>query len=239
MFDHSWRSAGCIEGPTGTIWSSESRDWTCSTTSPRVSNCPPPQTPTSVKRKVDARQINLTRFSIFFPEKRSFFLQDAGVFNFATTGIDPPGGIPGTGAEVFPFFSRKIGLLGGQEVPIDYGAKLTGKVGRTEIGMLDVRTRDVSTVDATNLFVGRVKQNFLEQSYVGAIFTEGNPASPFSSSTVGVDIRLATSDFLGSARNVVLNAYGLRSNNEGVSKNNSSYGFGAQYPNDKFAAQIL
>ena len=189
--------------------------------------------------EVDARQINLTRFSIFFPEKRSFFLQDAGVFNFATTGIDPPGGIPGTGAEVFPFFSRKIGLLGGQEVPIDYGAKLTGKVGRTEIGMLDVRTRDVSTVDATNLFVGRVKQNFLEQSYVGAIFTEGNPASPFSSSTVGVDIRLATSDFLGSARNVVFNAYGLRSNNDGVSKNNSSFGFGAQYPNDKFAAQIL
>ena len=141
--------------------------------------------------EVDARQINLTRFSIFFPEKRSFFLQDAGVFNFATTGIDPPGGIPGTGAEVFPFFSRKIGLLGGQEVPIDYGTKLTGKVGRTEIGMLDVRTRDVSNVDANNFFVGRVKQNFLEQSYVGAIFTGGNPASPLSSSTMGVDMRLA------------------------------------------------
>ena len=62
---------------------------------------------------------------------------------------------------MFPFFSRKIGLLGGQEVPIDYGAKLTGKVGRTEIGMLGVRTRDVSNVDGNNLFVGRVKQNFL------------------------------------------------------------------------------
>ena len=135
--------------------------------------------------EVDARQINLTRFSIFFPEKRTFFLQDAGVFNFATTGIDPPGGIPGTGAEIFPFFSRKIGLLGGQEVPIDYGAKLTGRVGRTEIGMLDVRTRDVTNVDAGNLSVGRVKQNFLEQSYVGAILTSGDPASAFSSSTVG------------------------------------------------------
>ena len=189
--------------------------------------------------EVDARQINLTRFSIFFPEKRSFFLQDAGVFNFATTGIDPPGGIPGTGAEVFPFFSRKIGLLGGQEVPIDYGAKLTGKVGRTEIGMFDVRTRDVSNVDANNLFVGRVKQNFLEQSYVGAIFTGGNPASPLSSSTMGIDMRLATSDFLGSDRNVVFNAYGLKSINERVSENDASYGFGAQYPNDKFVAQIL
>ena len=188
--------------------------------------------------EVDARQINLTRFSIFFPEKRSFFLQDAGVFNFATTGIDPPGGIPATGAEVFPFFSRKIGLLGGQEVPINYGAKLTGKVGRTEIGMLDVRTREVSNVNAKNLFVGRIKQNFLEQSYVGAIFTDGNPASPLSSSTIGVDIRLATSDFLGSGRNIVFNAYGLRSNNQGISENNSSFGFGAQYPNDKFDAQI-
>ena len=188
--------------------------------------------------EVDARQINLTRFSIFFPEKRSFFLQDAGVFNFATTGIDPPGGIPATGAEVFPFFSRKIGLLGGQEVPINYGAKLTGKVGRTEIGMLDVRTREVSNVNAKNLFVGRIKQNFLEQSYVGAIFTEGNPASPLSSSTIGVDMRLATSNFLGSGRNMVFNAYGLRSNNQGISENNSSFGFGAQYPNDKIDAQI-
>ena len=67
--------------------------------------------------EVDARQINLTRFSIFFPEKRSFFLQDAGVFNFATTGVDQPGGIPDTGAEIFPFFSRRIGLLGGREAP--------------------------------------------------------------------------------------------------------------------------
>ena len=65
----------------------------------------------------------------------------------------PPGGIPGTGAEILPFFSRKIGLLGEQEVPIDYGAKLTGRIGRTEVGMLDVRTRDVPHVDANNLLV--------------------------------------------------------------------------------------
>ena len=104
--------------------------------------------------------------------------------------------------------------------------------------MLDVRTREVSNVNAKNLFVGRIKQNFLEQSYVGAIFTEGNPASPLSSSTIGVDMRLATSNFLGSGRNMVFNAYGLRSNNQGISENNSSFGFGAQYPNDKIDAQI-
>ena len=189
--------------------------------------------------EVDARQINLTRFSIFFPEKRTFFLQDAGVFNFATTGIDPPGGIPGTGAEIFPFFSRRIGLLGGQEVPIDYGAKLTGRVGRTEVGMLDVRTRGVPAADAGNLLVGRLKRNFLEQSYVGAILTNGDPASGLSSSTVGVDMRLATSSFLGGNRNMVVNAFGLRSNNEGVVDNNASFGFGAHYPNDRFEGQIL
>ena len=189
--------------------------------------------------EVDARQINLTRFSIFFPEKRTFFLQDAGVFNFATTGIDPPGGIPGTGAEIFPFFSRRIGLLGGQEVPIDYGAKLTGRVGRTEVGMLDVRTRGVPAADAGNLLVGRLKRNFLEQSYVGAILTNGDPASGLSSSTVGVDMRLATSSFLGGNRNMVVNAFGLRSDNEGVADNNASFGFGAHYPNDRFEGQIL
>ena len=201
--------------------------------------------------EVDARQINLTRFSIFFPEKRSFFLQDAGVFNFATTGVDQPGGIPRTGAEIFPFFSRRIGLLGGQEVPIDYGVKLTGKAGRTEIGVLNVRTRDAPGVDNNNLFVGRVRQNFFEQSYVGAIFTGGDPARLSSSgtiddpvrsssnSTVGVDMRLATSDFLGTEQNMVFNAWGLKTNREGVSDKNASYGFAVHYPNDKFQAQIM
>lgn len=201
--------------------------------------------------EVDARQINLTRFSIFFPEKRSFFLQDAGVFNFATTGVDQPGGIPRTGAEIFPFFSRRIGLLGGQEVPIDYGVKLTGKAGRTEIGVLNVRTRDAPGVDNNNLFVGRVRQNFFEQSYVGAIFTGGDPARLSSSgtiddpvrsssnNTVGVDMRLATSDFLGTEQNMVFNAWGLKTNREGVSDKNASYGFAVHYPNDKFQGQIM
>ncbi len=201
--------------------------------------------------EVDARQINLTRFSIFFPEKRSFFLQDAGVFNFATTGVDQPGGIPGAGAEIFPFFSRRIGLLGGQEVPIDYGVKLTGKAGRTEIGVLNVRTREAAGVDDNNLFVGRVRQNFFEQSYVGAIFTGGDPArapssgavggpaQSSSSSTAGVDMRLATSNFLGANRNMVFNAWGLKTSKGGVDNKNASYGFAAHYPNDRFQGQIM
>ena len=188
--------------------------------------------------EVDARQINLTRFSIFFPEKRSFFLQDAGVFNFATTGVGQPGGIPDTGAEIFPFFSRRIGLLGGREVPLDYGVKLTGRVGRTEVGVLNVGTRDTSFAEDQSLFVGRVRQNFWQQSYVGALVTGGNPAVSVDSSTVGVDLRLATSDALGSGRNFVFNAWGLKSDNEGVSDNDASFGFAAAFPNDRFDAQV-
>ena len=188
--------------------------------------------------EVDARQINLTRFSIFFPEKRSFFLQDAGVFNFATTGVSQPGGIPGTGAEIFPFFSRRIGLLGGREVPLDYGVKLTGRVGRTEVGVLNVGARDTSFVDEQSLFVGRVRQNFWQQSYVGALVTAGNPALSADATTMGVDLRLATSDILGSGRNFVFNAWGLESENEGVSDNDAAFGFAAAFPNDRYDAQI-
>jgi hypothetical protein len=190
--------------------------------------------------EVDARQINLTRFSLLFPEKRSFFLEDAGVFNFASTGgVTPPGGIPATGGEVFPFFSRQVGLLAGEEVPIDFGVKLTGKVGRTDVGLLNVRTRDSPIAPNKNFFVGRVRQNFFQQSYVGAIVTSGHPALPISSTTLGADVRLATSRFLGARRNLVFNAYGLRSVNEGNSDRDKSYGLSAQYPNDKYDAQII
>ncbi|HJN49869.1 MAG: DUF5916 domain-containing protein [Pseudomonadales bacterium] len=189
--------------------------------------------------EVDARQINLTRFSLFFPEKRSFFLEDVGVFNFASTGPQPPGGIPGAGADVFPIFSRRIGLLGGQEVPIDVGAKLTGKVGSTDIGFLGVRTDYTSFVEGKNFFVGRFKQNLLEQSYVGGVFTHGDPASGASGRTYGLDTSLATSRFLGKQRNFIFNAYALKSDNDGVFGDDLSFGFSARYPNDKWDGMLV
>jgi len=189
--------------------------------------------------EVDARQINLSRFSLLFPEKRSFFLEDAGVFSFSSNGPNPPGGIPPTGAEVFPFFSRQVGLLSGEEVPVDVGLKLTGKVGRTDLGMLDVRTREVPLASDKNFFVGRVRRNILQQSYIGAIFTDGHPALPIASRTFGADIRLGTSRFLGGRRNFVFNAYGLRSVNEGRSGRDWSYGLSAHYPNDLFNPVVI
>jgi hypothetical protein len=188
--------------------------------------------------EVDARQINLSRFSLLFPEKRTFFLQDVGVFNFGGNGPAPSPGVPASGADIFPFFSRQIGLVNGVEVPIDVGVKLTGKVGRTDFGLLNVRTREFGALPASNLLVARVRRNFLQQSYVGAIFTSGAPSSPRSSHTVGADMRLGTSHFLGKARNLVVNLYALRSINEGIRGKDWSWGFSALYPNDRYDVQV-
>jgi hypothetical protein len=199
--------------------------------------------------EVDARQINLTRFSLLFPEKRAFFLEGAGVFSFASTGPETPGGIPGTGADLYPFFSRRIGLVGGQEVPLDAGLKLIGTMGRTEIGVLSVRTRELRVRTADGLgtdlladdegfFIGRVKRNLFEQSYVGAIVTNGNPSPGSSAQTYGADARLATSRFLGASRNFVVDGFAVRGVNGPRSTKDWSYGFSAAYPNDKFDAQI-
>ena len=189
--------------------------------------------------EADARQINLSRFSVFFPEKRAFFLEDTGVFSFSNTGVAPMGGIPNPRTEALPFFSRQIGLLAGQEVPIDVGVKLTGKVGRTDLGVLDVRTRDTSFVSDKNLFVGRVRRNLLRQSYIGGIVTHGSPASSNDSSTYGADISLATSRFLGGSRNFAVNAYGVRSVNEGIDGNDASYGVTVEYPNDRLEGDFI
>jgi hypothetical protein len=189
--------------------------------------------------EVDARQINLTRFSLLFPEKRTFFLEDAGVFSFSNTSETPPGGIPDARAQVIPFFSRTIGLLAGEEVPLDLGAKLTGKIGRTDVGVLGARTGDLPGLAAKNFFVGRVRRNLLRQSHIGALFTEGHPALPLDSRTYGADLRLASSTFMGRRQNLAFNVFGLRSQTTGIDDDDWSYGASVEYPNDLFQSELV
>ncbi|MEW6213456.1 MAG: DUF5916 domain-containing protein, partial [Acidobacteriota bacterium] len=177
--------------------------------------------------EVDNRQINLTRFPLFFPEKRAFFLENAGVFNFSNTGSD-----------LLPFFSRRIGLLAGREVPILFGTKLTGKVDRYDLGVLGARTRETDFIDAKNFFVTRVKRNLFEQSYLGGIYTEGDPARPTSSRTLGADLRLATSRFLGGDRNFQIDAFAVKTLNEGIEGEDLAYGFSVNYPNDLWDLEL-
>jgi hypothetical protein len=182
--------------------------------------------------EVDSRQINLTRFPLFFPEKRAFFLENAGVFNFSNFSSFS------RSPDLIPFFSRRIGLLSGEEVPILAGTKLTGKARRYDLGVLGARTRETGLVEARNFFVGRVKRNLFKQSYVGGLYTQGHPAQPITSRTYGGDVRLATSHFLGKGQNFAMDAYVLRSGNEGVKGDDRSYGFTLRYPNDLVDASI-
>ena len=125
--------------------------------------------------EVDEQQVNLTRFSLFFPEKREFFLEGQGIFDFGggfTSGATEFyfGGGQFSGTAPILFFSRRIGLQDGRTVPIRAGGRLTGKAGPYSIGVLNVQTEQAGTA-ATNFSVARVKRDILRRSAVGALFT--------------------------------------------------------------------
>ena len=170
--------------------------------------------------EVDDRQINLTRFSQFFPEKRGFFLQDVDIFSF--------GGLNQNG---MPFFSRRIGLSNrGQPVDLDVGAKLTGRVGRWNIGVLNVHQEEFQGVDASNLFVGRVSANVLEESSVGLIATDGDPRSNLDNSLVGFDFRYRNTR-LSSGRTLQGEMWYQQSHTEGIDTDDEAFGFRLSSPN--------
>jgi Domain of unknown function (DUF5916)/Carbohydrate family 9 binding domain-like len=181
--------------------------------------------------EVDARQINLTRFELFFPEKRTFFLEGAGVYDVAGLGSQSLS----QNLDLIPFFSRTVGLLNGQEVPILFGLKVSGREGGLNVGLLDVQTRratlDEGPLSPQNLLAVRVSKNFLEQSFVGAIATRGNPTGAGDNSLVGVDARFATSRFRG-GKNLTLSLYGLRTDDGASGKVDYAAGFELDYPND-------
>ena len=126
--------------------------------------------------EVDQDQVNLTRFSLFFPEKREFFLENSGLFGFGGRNAAAQG--RGGGQNLIPFFSRRIGLNEGEPVPILGGTRLSGSAGAYEIGLLAMKTQSVDPneegdagLPSDNFMIGRVKRNLLQNSFVGAIFT--------------------------------------------------------------------
>ncbi len=131
----------------------------------------------------DTEQVNLTRFSLFYPEKREFFLDNAELFSFGESSVTSP-----HGPSVSPFFSRRIGLYRGSTVPIDGGARLTGKAGRYDIGLLSIGTAGVAELDLASAWynVARVRRDLGGRSYVGAIVTDSRRGG-FHSTTWGAD----------------------------------------------------
>ncbi len=134
--------------------------------------------------EADELSINITRFPLFFPEKREFFLEGSGFFDF------------GLRAKLQPFFSRRIGLSAGREIPILAGIKLTGKLHNYGIGLLNIQTRSGSTTPGTNYTVVRLKRDVLERSRVGIIAINKEPRDGSFNRTIGVDTRLVFLDHL-------------------------------------------
>ncbi|MEK6687389.1 MAG: DUF5916 domain-containing protein, partial [Gemmatimonadota bacterium] len=129
--------------------------------------------------EADDQQVNLTRFSLFFPEKREFFLENAGVFEFGVrASFEPP--------PFLMFFSRTIGVAEDGEVPILGGARLTGRSGRQTVGFLNVVTGEGSGEPRANNAVLRVKRDVGGANYVGAMLTDRRSASTWNT-TGGFD----------------------------------------------------
>lgn len=118
--------------------------------------------------EADQQQVNLTRFNLFFPEKRDFFIENAGTFSFGGTGGGTANSASGN---LLPFFSRRIGLSNGAPVPIIGGTRVSGQIGRYDVGFLAMKTDRSGTTPSNNYVVGRAKRNLLRNSWVGMIAT--------------------------------------------------------------------
>ena len=175
--------------------------------------------------EVDTRRTNLTRFPLFFEEKRTFFLEGSDIFSFGL----------GLGEDVIPFFSRRIGLVSGRAVPILGGAKINGRVSGTNVGAVVVRTGDKDGVvrEGAAMAVGRVKRNLWAESSVGAIVSAGDPLGRSGSWLGGADFTFATSRFRGD-RNLRVGAWGLATGRSDLRGDTSAFGVRAEYPNDEW-----
>jgi hypothetical protein len=186
--------------------------------------------------EVDEQQVNLTRFSLFFPEKREFFLESRGIFDFPASGV---GAGRGGGTTPTLFFSRRIGLQGGTPVPIVGGGRLTGKVGPFDVGALDIVTDDVADIglDETNFAVLRVRADVLERSNIGALYTRRSRSllADGASETYGGDVAFSV------FQDWYLDGYFARTRTPGVDSLDVSYQGRFTYDGDQagFAASHL
>ena len=187
--------------------------------------------------EVDTRQINLTRFPLFFPEKRPFFLEGSNLFDFAT----------GLGSDFLPFYSRRVGLVAGQKVPIDDGLKLLGEAGPWSLAALDVETGSSAAAPAVNLFAGRATYDLDSHLRLGTLLTHGDPRGLGDNTFASFDAVWKTSTFRGD-KNLLLSAWGARSAGDATAdpdlaapsadRGRAGWGARAEYPNDLFDSYL-
>ena len=180
--------------------------------------------------EADEQQVNLTRFSLFFPEKREFFLEGQGIFSFGDTGAVNWGGPPSDTPVVF--FSRRIGLEGGNEVPIRAGGRVTGRSGPYSIGLLNIQTGDSAAADSlsTNFSVVRVKRDMLRRSNFGVIYTRRSRLE----NGLGINQVYGADLNLRFYENINFTNYYAQTDTPGLAESNASYRSKFDYTGDLY-----
>jgi hypothetical protein len=194
--------------------------------------------------EADEQQINLTRFNLFFPEKRDFFLENQGTFAFGGVAINSLGGNFGGGfigssnAAPILFYSRRIGLHQDQQVPLNVGGRLTGRAGKYSIGVLNIQTGDKTEelgAPATNFSVVRIKRDVLRRSSIGLLFTNRSESTigPGANRSYGIDGTFAFFE------NLQVNTYWASTETEGLGgQDNDSYRGQFDYSGDRYTVQV-
>jgi len=198
---------------------------------------------------VDEQQVNLTRFSLFFPEKREFFLENRGVFDFGRggnlgggrggrpPGVGGGGGGGGGGGAPTLFYSRRIGLQEQKPVSIVAGGRLTGKVGSFDVGAVTIQTDDDPSVGAesTNFTVLRLRRDIFARSSIGVLYENRSNsvvAATGSNQAYGVDAVLAFFESVS-----LVSSY-AKTDTDGLTGNDESYRAQFDYAADRWGAQI-
>jgi hypothetical protein len=194
--------------------------------------------------EADEQQINLTRFNLFFPEKRDFFLENQGTFAFGGVAVNSVGGnisggfIGSSNAAPIMFYSRRIGLHGTQQVPLNVGGRLTGRAGKYSVGVLNIQTGDKEEdlgAPATNFSVVRLKRDVLRRSSVGVLFSNR------SESTLGTggNRSYGIDGTFGFFENLAINTYWAQTDTDGVgARDNASYRGQLDYSGDRYTLQL-
>jgi len=167
----------------------------------------------------DQARINLSRFSLYFPEKRQFFLEAKDLFQM------------NVGHSNQVFYSRRIGLEDGEEVPIIAGARIFGKQNKTSVGAMSIQTVEKDSIETTNYSVVRIRQDIGRQSSVGAIVTS-KLLNGRQNIVYGGDFTYSTSKIFRNKNLIIDGTYARSQTSDSLNNSNSSYSFSLSYPND-------
>ena len=187
--------------------------------------------------EADQEVVNTTRFNLFFPERRVFFTESAGIFDYGRSGSSPGGEAASNDPGILPlFYSRRVGLVDGQEVPLVGGGKVTGKVGQFSVGLMNITTDAAEVtvggrrqrVEGANYTAFRIKRNILKQSSIGAILLNREGGLTDYNRSIGLDAGF----LLG--QNLTLTGLFAKTASPGVSGDDTAAVADVIWKNDRF-----